>query len=81
MLIEHFYMVISVENVRIRSSGMVGGIERQHRVSSLSAVGMGLDSRKRSLLICNSAAVRHLDNHTCLLIRIVALSKCFGCLL
>lgn len=81
MLIEHLYMVISVENVRIRSSGMVGGIERQHRVSSLSAVGMGFGIRKRSLLICNSAAVRHLDSHTCLLILIVALSKCFGCLL
>ncbi|WZY92585.1 hypothetical protein YC2023_064914 [Brassica napus] len=37
-------------------SGLVGGIERRDRVSSLSAVGMGLGSRKRSLLICNSAA-------------------------
>ncbi|KAJ4891501.1 embryo defective 1303 [Raphanus sativus] len=48
------------KNVRIRSSGLVvGGIKRPDRVSSLSAVGMGLglDSRrKRSLLICNSAA-------------------------
>ncbi|KAH0925538.1 hypothetical protein HID58_017794 [Brassica napus] len=66
------------KNLRIRSSGLVGGIERRDRVSSLSAVGMGLGSRKRSLLICNSAAVRHLDSDTCLLILIVALSKCLN---
>ncbi|KAJ0240179.1 hypothetical protein HA466_0228470 [Hirschfeldia incana] len=46
------------KNLRICSSGLVGGIKSRDRVSSLSAVGMGLglDSRKRSLLICNSAA-------------------------
>ncbi|KAL1221504.1 hypothetical protein V5N11_035638 [Cardamine amara subsp. amara] len=43
--------------VRAHSSGSLGGIKRQNRVSSLTAVGLssGLGSRRQSLLICHSA--------------------------
>lgn len=42
---------------RIHSSGSLGGIKSQNRVSPLSAVGLssGLGSRRKSLLICHSA--------------------------